>query len=116
MKHEVPEGVVVRFGHGRRAKDDWGHWHRKKEGWGRWDPEGTTDGHRTHSSDEISTHGGRTHCKLTLPDGTEIFGVAECSGRDQYNKKIGRDIALGRALKNAATKHPELFNKEKQNA
>ena len=109
MKLEVPEGAVVRFSHGRRVEDDWGTWHRKKEGWGRWDPAGTTNGNRTHSSAEISTHGGRTTCKITFPDGTEAWGAAECSIRDPYNKKIGRDIALGRALKNAQLKYPELF-------
>lgn len=95
----IPEGAKVRFSHGRRVDGDWGEWHRKKENWGRWDPEHTTDGHRTHTSSEISPFGGRTVCMITLADGKEIHGVAECSRKDGYNKKIGRDIALGRALK-----------------
>ena len=102
MKHDVPEGVTVKFAHGRRVEGDWGLWHRKKENWGRWHPEATTDGLRTHTSGEISSHGGKTTCSLTFPDGGTIWGVAECSNRDPYSKKIGRDIALGRALKNAA--------------
>ena len=55
MKHEVPEGVTVKFAHGRRVEGDWGLWHRKKENWGRWHPEATTDGLRTHTSGEISS-------------------------------------------------------------
>lgn len=31
----------------------------------------------------------------------EWMGVARCSKRDQYNRKLGNKIALGRVLKNA---------------
>lgn len=111
MKRAIPEGAVVKFTHARRVDGDWGVWHRKKEGWGRWDPEGTTDGLRTHTSSEISPFGGRTTCKITLADGVEAWGVAECSNRDNYNKKIGRDIALGRALKNLSARAEEPLSK-----
>lgn len=104
MKLEVPEGVGVRFSHARRVQGDWALFYRKKEGWDVFDPEKTSGGSRPHPSADVLPHGGRTTCKLTFPDGTEIWGVAECSGRDQYNKKIGRDISLGRALKQAERK------------
>ena len=44
--------------------------------------------------------GGKTI--VTIKDGAGDFvtaGVAECSDRDPYNKTIGLQIALGRALK-----------------
>lgn len=100
MKRALPEGAKVKFAHGRRVDGDWGHFHRKKEGWGCWDPERTTDGHRTHVSADISPRGGMTFCTVILPDGTEVHGTAECSHKDNFSKKIGRDISLGRALAN----------------
>lgn len=109
MQRQIPEGTKVKFSHGRLIESDWGEWHRKKDGWGRWDPEHTTDGYRTHTSQEISPYGGRTTCGITFADGSVVYGVAECSRRDNYCKKIGRDIALGRALKTAESKFPELF-------
>jgi len=98
VKRELPEGAKVKFHHGRRVDGDWGTFFRKKENWGCWDPERTTDGHRTHTSDEISPYGGTTTCLITLPDGTEVSGAAACSNKDNFSKKIGRDISLGRAL------------------
>lgn len=101
MKRELPEGARIKFGHGRRVDGDWGTFFRRKDGrWGCWDPEHTTNGHRTYSSKEISPQGGMTFCTITLTDGTEAHGRAECSVRDNYSKRIGRDIALGRALVN----------------
>ena len=43
----------------------------------------------------VDPNGGRTYA---IVDG--IAGVADCSFRDNYNKKVGVQIALGRALKN----------------
>ena len=114
MTTEIPEGVKVRFTHGRVVKDDWGLWFRKgpNKEWGRWDPEKTTSGHRTHPAQDIATHGGLTTCELTLGEEKVVHGRAECSGRDRYVKKVGRDISLGRALKLAKKKYPELFELE----
>ena len=43
-----------------------------------------------------------THCQLidNKTDGVVAFGVARTSPKDQANRKIGRAIAVGRALKN----------------
>jgi hypothetical protein len=41
-----------------------------------------------------------TRIELTSPEGKDSFGVANCSKKDQWNRKLGNRIALGRALKN----------------
>lgn len=47
------------------------------------------------------TKGGTTRVELFDPDGEFPLaeGVARCSPRDNYNKRLGRTIALGRAIK-----------------
>jgi hypothetical protein len=46
---------------------------------------------------ELSPKGGFTFCTLSLPDQKRMFvGVAQCSKKDMFNKKIGREIAFGR--------------------
>lgn len=48
--------------------------------------------------------GGVTEAVVVDKDGTiKATGLAICSERDSYNKKIGRDIAIGRALKKCST-------------
>lgn len=42
--------------------------------------------------------GGLTVVEITTPEGETLTGVAECSVKDQFNRKIGLNIALGRAL------------------
>lgn len=46
--------------------------------------------------------GGFTNARVTLEDGTVVEAQAECSLKDNYSKKLGRQVALGRALKEAA--------------
>ena len=41
-----------------------------------------------------------THITLTSPDGKHSEGIATPHHEDQYNRKLGNRIALGRALKN----------------
>lgn len=48
---------------------------------------------------EIDTHGGETLVQIRGEDGTWYNGLASCSRKDQYNRKLGLRIALGRALK-----------------
>jgi hypothetical protein len=41
-----------------------------------------------------------TRIELTSPEGKDCTGIAYCSKEDQWNRKLGNRIALGRALKN----------------
>lgn len=42
--------------------------------------------------------GGYTEVEVITPDGQVLNGFANCSVYDNYNKRIGVQIALGRAL------------------
>lgn len=41
-----------------------------------------------------------TRIELTSPEKKDSIGMAFCSRKDQWNRKLGNRIALGRALKN----------------
>ncbi len=41
-----------------------------------------------------------TRIELTSPESKDCTGIAYCSKEDQWNRKLGNRIALGRALKN----------------
>jgi hypothetical protein len=41
-----------------------------------------------------------TRIELTSPDKKDSTGIAYCSKKDNWNRKLGNRIALGRALKN----------------
>jgi hypothetical protein len=57
------------------------------------------------SSTEISARGGITIIEITSPDKTiNASGKAVCSDQDNYDRKVGNAIALGRAYKNALDK------------
>lgn len=43
-----------------------------------------------------STHGGATVAYQEVKPGLIEYSVARCSTRDNFNKKLGRDIATGR--------------------
>jgi hypothetical protein len=48
---------------------------------------------------ENSAKGGTTIIQITTPDKqTDVEGVAVCSIEDNYDRKVGNAIALGRAL------------------
>lgn len=49
---------------------------------------------------EIYPKGGKTEIIIDSPVGEHFEGVAVCSDKDLYNKKMGVKIALGRALFN----------------
>ena len=96
MQREIPEGAEVTFFHGRRVDGRVGTWYRSQGERGDlnvWTEEGLAP----------SPRGGHTTCQIKLPDGSEVVGVAECSQLDNYSKKIGRNISLGRALKRLET-------------
>jgi hypothetical protein len=46
-----------------------------------------------------------TRIELTSPDQKDSVGTAYCSRKDQWNRKLGNRIALGRALKNYQSIH-----------
>ena len=47
---------------------------------------------------DIAYH--KTTINLRDLNGMEWYGVAKCSKKDQYNRKLGNKIALRRAVKN----------------
>ena len=54
---------------------------------------------REHINEKhLSPRGGSTMVHITTPDNEELHGVANCSKHDNYNKKLGVRIAIGRAL------------------
>lgn len=48
----------------------------------------------------ISNFGGTTIIEITSPEGLDASGIAKCSLEENFNRKIGNCIALGRALQN----------------
>ena len=50
------------------------------------------------NSSEVAAKGGQTEIQLTSPDGqVNASGKAICSEDDNFNRKVGNTIALGRA-------------------
>jgi hypothetical protein len=47
---------------------------------------------------ELSANGGLTRIEITTPSGEDVYGEAVCSKEDNWNRKLGNSIALGRAL------------------
>lgn len=57
--------------------------------------------HEKYVGQEIVNHSNRfTKIEITSPDKKDASGIAFCSKNDQWNRKLGNRIALGRALKN----------------
>ena len=57
--------------------------------------------HERYVGQEIVNYSDRfTKIDLTSPEGIDSIGIAFCSKQDQWNRKLGNRIALGRALKN----------------
>jgi hypothetical protein len=44
----------------------------------------------------VSARGGKTFVQITKPDGSEVFSEALCSLKDNFDRKLGVQIALGR--------------------
>ena len=47
---------------------------------------------------EYNPKGGKTTIEITTPDGRDAVGFAECSTKDSWNRRLGNQIALGRAI------------------
>lgn len=50
---------------------------------------------------ELLPKGGATQAIIVLDDGAIFKAISRCSQRDNFSRKLGRTIALGRALKKA---------------
>ena len=46
----------------------------------------------------MAERGGKTVVQVRTPEGDELEGTALCSTLDNYNRRLGLKIALGRAL------------------
>ena len=49
-------------------------------------------------SQTFSNFGGKTKIEVTSPEGSTSTGESICSSKENYNRRIGNEIALGRAL------------------
>lgn len=54
--------------------------------------------HRRVTGKVVNPLGGKTVVEITTPDGTTLVGVSRCSRKENFNKRLGVRIALGRAL------------------
>lgn len=54
-----------------------------------------------------SGKGGMSICRLVLDTGEEIIGVAHCNQLDNFNYRLGRTIAHGRAMKELQYRYQE---------
>lgn len=58
---------------------------------------------------EISARGGSTTIEVTTPDKQHnVFGKSVCSLEDNFNRRVGNEIALGRAIEELKTKVSEI--------
>lgn len=55
----------------------------------------------------IKPRGGKTVVEVTTPEGEGLTGMARCSRNENFNKRLGVRIALGRAFKDKITLVPE---------
>jgi hypothetical protein len=51
----------------------------------------------------ISNFGGETKIEVTSPEGLNATGIAKCSLEENFNRRVGNSIALGRALQSLHT-------------
>jgi hypothetical protein len=47
---------------------------------------------------EYNPKGGNTIIEVTSPDGRNAIGASQCSEKESWNRKMGNQIALGRAM------------------
>lgn len=62
---------------------------------------------RREAKSEINPRGGKTIVEITLPDGRTLCGFARCSRKENFNKRLGVEIALGRAMKFVESSSPQ---------
>lgn len=54
--------------------------------------------YRRASVEGVASRGGKTLVEVTAPDGTTFVGMSRCSRKENFNKRLGVRIALGRAF------------------
>lgn len=59
--------------------------------------------YRRVNSDGVISRGGKTLVEVTTPEGLNLVGMSRCSRKENFNKRLGVRIALGRAFKNKGT-------------
>jgi hypothetical protein len=60
-------------------------------------------------SKELLAQGGSTTIEITTPDKqVNVFGKAVCSLSDNFNRRVGNEIALGRAIEELKNKVSEI--------
>lgn len=99
MKNEIHElrqqGYKVQIQHKRRFKMCDGYMTR-----GEYESSPfKTESPKSYYKNAVNAKGGMTVVRVTTPDGTELAGTAKCSDKDNYNRKLGLKMSLGRALK-----------------
>jgi hypothetical protein len=52
----------------------------------------------------LNARGGKTSIELTTPDGTKVTGESRCSEKENFCRRTGNTIALGRAFEKIKNK------------
>lgn len=115
MRYELPEGAVAKVTHRRvvRVNDEEHLLTRFEVGALFRNPDVVTP-----QTVQLSPTGGKTVVVVDLPNEKKLTVVATVHPRDHYNKKVGREVALGRAAKYLAysDESRELVNQERARA
>lgn len=64
---------------------------------------------RKPNSGGVNARGGKTIVEVTTPEGVTLVGISRCSRKENFNKKLGVRIALGRAFASVQNKGVQEF-------
>lgn len=113
MRFELPEGAVAKVAHKRvvRVNNEDRLLTRYEVG----ALFATYIGTVSPEAVQLSPTGGKTVVTVELPDEKKLTVEATVHPRDHYNKKVGREVALGRAAKylSYSAEGRELVNQER---
>jgi hypothetical protein len=109
VNRQPPDGSIIFVRHYR-----WGYIH-DPEGDGPFVTRGLYPANTIRAHKGIFTpRGGKTEVTVILPDKRTATGIAHCMTIDTFNKNIGRQIALGRALFELANDERSIARKKRQ--
>lgn len=91
VKELRSQGYKVRVTHRRRYPN--AYFGIEDENWTRYEAEKFG-----YSPRLASLTGGYTKVEITTPEGEDLAGIAECSLKDNFCRKTGRELAIERAL------------------